>query len=1059
MGRRRALLVGIPEYNSDVFPDLPVVRRDVDILREVLEASGYTVRSHGVSSPLEGTRSGITSALRKACREAQRGETLLLYFSGHGIHYRGKDYLVPIDIDPTDHFRLEEYLVSTDLTDAVDESAAETIVFLIDACREGIKLDAKSIGLVGWSQGERRKAIKRSFALVLSCQSGQVSQFVSGEDGFSLFSRAFAEVFRPEHPATTLKQVINAAQARLDVLAREKGKQSQTICYFIEGTAEGDPLERVICNSILAEPSRQTHSIPWTKAAQESFLWNPDKGASTSVVDQLKPAINALVNACWEQWQQAKQSFPQDPWRDEGFPIRILERLEFIVLRSDPPIALTVAEAALLLSAPFIREAVLAAGISRVADAKPLSLDPTGETTGLRSGLEKVHQARPQLVRKAKRLEEQGLQKERDAVAAWLFYRYLLREPELWLYEPQGYLSVDFHNALAEAEKSSSPVVAETMRSDRLLELARCVHTDPERIERQDQANRLQAKVWAAGGQVQEQQIRERLLGYLLNLAGWIAIDVRTLSEVVVDHIGLADPLVPEDVLRIVATARWTPDGVGRTLSVICQHPAMDFALREHVRQCSAVLDFVQRRIEGHSDLELLQSLPPRLTDHGITAVKINSIPAYETPHLRFQLAHDEVRELLMGQSLYGDPALAIRELYQNALDACRYREARLAYLKYKPRGTESEFAWEGRLIFRQGLENGRPYIECEDNGIGMGHRELTECFARAGKRFSDMPEFIEEQAEWLRGDPPIRLYPNSQFGIGVFSYFMMADELEVETCRLDRKGRPGKQLHVRVSGSGSFFRVRELGLGTEAGTRIRLYLNQTKPTRISCSQTLRRLLRIAEFRTEVNEYGQRSVWEPEVLDHPELTQTDILSTNHPDVWWSGRRNGALLSDGIANETPWYPPIIANLRREHRPQLTVDRKKIVKWDGSWLSNILEERGWKPLLGWPHLTFDWLWNLWPYYPRLTGKIVDMLWQEHKSLRIGGDNALHELTLPIRDLGWFPGDQSLLDHMSDLKRMPGIDRTAPHWFLRHRLAYWERYGLSVPSEFWSSLGWKT
>src|SRR4051812_27711543 len=60
-----------------------------------------------------------------------------------------------------------------------------------------------------------------------------------------------------------------------------------------------------------------------------------------------------------------------------------------------------------------------------------------------------------------------------------------------------------------------------------------------------------------------------------------------------------------------------------------------------------------------------------------------------------------------------------------------------------------------------------------------------------------------------------------ANFGIGVFSYFMLADEIEIETCRLDIDGRPGQKLTVQISSGGSLFRMRSLGRGADAGTRI----------------------------------------------------------------------------------------------------------------------------------------------------------------------------------------------------------------------------------------------
>ena len=84
---------------------------------------------------------------------------------------------------------------------------------------------------------------------------------------------------------------------------------------------------------------------------------------------------------------------------------------------------------------------------------------------------------------------------------------------------------------------------------------------------------------------------------------------------------------------------------------------------------------------------------------------------AYQSAGVRFRLAEDRVQELLMGEQLYGDPALAIRELYQNALDACRYREARTEFLR---RTREHRADWSGRIRFEQGIdESGRPYLDC----------------------------------------------------------------------------------------------------------------------------------------------------------------------------------------------------------------------------------------------------------------------------------------------------------------------------------------------------------
>ncbi len=107
-----------------------------------------------------------------------------------------------------------------------------------------------------------------------------------------------------------------------------------------------------------------------------------------------------------------------------------------------------------------------------------------------------------------------------------------------------------------------------------------------------------------------------------------------------------------------------------------------------------------------------------------------------------------------------------------------------------------------------------------------MGRRDLSEVFARAGVRFAELPEFLEEKHEWDKLDPPVELLPNSRFGVGVLSYFMMADEISIDTCRLGRSGQPGERLHVSIACPGSLFRIPAAGTGQESGTTVRLYLN-----------------------------------------------------------------------------------------------------------------------------------------------------------------------------------------------------------------------------------------
>ncbi|NJM99696.1 MAG: hypothetical protein HC800_23415 [Phormidesmis sp. RL_2_1] len=263
-GKRKALLIGVPHYEAAGIRDLPIVRQDLATLQSALAESAYEVTTVGdeCDDRMQGiAQTGLVKvrrALRQACREAKGVETLLLYFSGHGLHYQGQDYLVPADAVIYEPEDLQDYLLPVDIVETVASSPAKTVLWVIDACREGIKLEAiagKAVGLQQWSQREIKLAGQKQFAVIYACSAGQFSYFSSGEGGYSLFTQAFAEALDPSHEAITLDEVIGATQARLNSLSQEHGKQSQTVKARYEDDAAGTLRNWEICQGApKAEP-------------------------------------------------------------------------------------------------------------------------------------------------------------------------------------------------------------------------------------------------------------------------------------------------------------------------------------------------------------------------------------------------------------------------------------------------------------------------------------------------------------------------------------------------------------------------------------------------------------------------------------------------------------------------------------------------------------------------------------------------------------------------------------------------------------------------------------
>jgi len=168
---------------------------------------------------------------------------------------------------------------------------------------------------------------------------------------------------------------------------------------------------------------------------------------------------------------------------------------------------------------------------------------------------------------------------------------------------------------------------------------------------------------------------------------------------------------------------------------------------------------------------------------------------------IEFRLDRDAVVELLMGESLYGGPELALRELVQNALDAVHLRDQRnkLAIALEKAGGTERARqphepwgATSGEVNVTWGTEpDGRTWIKVHDNGIGMTVSSMSRFLAKIGKSYYKSDDFRAEQELMRRHG--ILCTAISQFGIGFLSVFMLADHVEIHTRPIGATDHPDK--------------------------------------------------------------------------------------------------------------------------------------------------------------------------------------------------------------------------------------------------------------------------
>jgi hypothetical protein len=1046
---RYALLIGVPRSDDDaLFEPIPeeVVGADITAMRDSLEQSNYVVRVLG-TRPLrtgretivetEASRSRCETEIQRICQAAPPGATLIIYFSGHGIRVDGKDYLVPADYSSADDKKVNRRaLIPLDLQGLTEGCRAKLVAVFADACR-----NPPHHGFEPNIGGSLEWLPDGVFALITGCGANQRCQYDSNG---SLFTAALAAAFAPRHRAQTLREVFTAARTAL------RGKNQDPALVHSAGFGHDELLDEfVICNG------DSTLDL-WRSAVHDTKLWDRVGGADSGRVEALKAAVVELVcgyaGAVSDQQEPLAATGIHDPWTDRRYPVRVLSRMHTLLGadradRADRQAGgegdgdtgrdLAAHEVSTLILGPFLREAVLAGGLVEVSKVDPRDVRPTFQP-GHRFDLEMVHLVYGQLCRRVTQMHNDPV--NRDAVAMWLVHRWLLGREDLWHRRVVQEWCERASRAVLRADRDnvSGNLVAEHAEVVRMLarSVGNLAPTDPSGD--------------GAPGR------RSLDLARLATMAGVLAVDPRLISQVVPEHLGVGDPVSLDELREVVDNLALTRDGDDLALDGACRHPAVHAALSEVAAAAQAA------RTQAESDGErggVRAALPRQITDGRVRPVVEDNRRLYQIPLLRFRLATDKVQGLLMGAQLYGDRSVAIRELYQNALDACRYRRLRL---RWRYREAPDHLDWPGRIVFRQGVdETGRPFVECEDNGVGMTEEMITGVFAEAGARFVHTDAFRREQAVWQQYDEDLRLYPNSQFGIGVFSYFMLATELSIHTVPTDREGhRTGLQLHVTVAGDGNLFRIRRApsvppGI-REGGTTVRLVL--AGGDSISCADALRAHLLLAEFPVRVYD-NDRLVdsWQPNALAVGDPQVAAMPAT--PDLWWVFG-DGCYLTDGIrigaqqAGSTPGWPVrpeqpfgFVVNMTGPHRPRLSVDRRRIIEWDTGWLAGQLAEAV-PALRRWPGTTLHWLWQMARVDPALADEIAGSLGAHEIPIR---PHDVPTRRLRVDLVGAVPYDSTLLPDRDQWSRSL-LAADVPHWLRPWRHRIWESEsraaGLAVP-----------
>lgn len=155
-----------------------------------------------------------------------------------------------------------------------------------------------------------------------------------------------------------------------------------------------------------------------------------------------------------------------------------------------------------------------------------------------------------------------------------------------------------------------------------------------------------------------------------------------------------------------------------------------------------------------------------RRIDSNLTKLKLDYIPK----KISFEV--DKELSKLLVAPLYGNkPTYGVRELVQNATDACKER----IKIEHDKRNTNYEPLI---IVSLDKIEDEKYQFQIKDNGKGMTLDEILNYFLSVGSSFRKTVEWKKEFT--INGKSLVNR--NGKFGIGVLAAFLLGEEITVKT-------------------------------------------------------------------------------------------------------------------------------------------------------------------------------------------------------------------------------------------------------------------------------------
>ncbi|MCE7615548.1 ATP-binding protein [Vibrio fluvialis] len=196
--------------------------------------------------------------------------------------------------------------------------------------------------------------------------------------------------------------------------------------------------------------------------------------------------------------------------------------------------------------------------------------------------------------------------------------------------------------------------------------------------------------------------------------------------------------------------------------------------IQSELDRCWSVLGEIYGRYEEFRDLGINIRRVRSTLDDERKYIEVKK-PEFIPHLLSFRTASAEMMELLVAP-LYGDkPAIGIRELLQNSVDACK--ELKDAQIKQIVTTSPLDDIADISIILT--MEEGKPDIlQVKDQGIGMTLDIVGDYFLNVGASFRNSDYWRKNHIN----DGRSTVHRTGRFGIGLLAAYLLGETLQVTT-------------------------------------------------------------------------------------------------------------------------------------------------------------------------------------------------------------------------------------------------------------------------------------